>query len=289
MKKYTKHLLTAAGISLLVCSAAHAETAETGADPALQLTMRQTAHKTPEQQLVEQPIREIARAPQEMPAASAGQAATQTPKAEHMLVEQPGQSPQETAPLSAEQPPAQTMQKATPPALSYLYESKVYGYRMMCPKAPVGVIPASMLYEGRKGEVLIFDNEEYNIKHAWVVLVDAFSDDALPDLNTIDREQAETLLKGIMGSNGYEGIMLVNLTEYNKAIFATTAKEIEIDEDGNGTVDATAKADTQMAVLFFRGAAGERYGLELIDNPDLRAASVAAFIAGARTLTAVQK
>ena len=285
MKKYTKHLLTAAGISLLVCSAAHAETAETGADPALQLTMRQTAQKTPEQQLVEQPIREIARTPQEMPAA------IQTPKAapEHMLVEQPGQSPQGTAPLSAEQPPAQTMQKATPSALSYLYESKVYGYRMMCPKAPVGVIPASMLYEGRKGEVLIFDNEEYNIKNAWVVLVDAFSDDALPDLNTIDREQAETLLKGIMGSNGYEGIMLVNLTEYNKAIFAMTAKEIEIDEDGDGTVDATAKADTQMAVLFFRGAAGERYGLELIDNPDLRAASVAAFIAGARTLTAVQK
>ena len=47
----------------------------------------------------------------------------------------------------------------------------------MCPKAPVGVIPASVLYEGRKGEVLIFENEEYNIKYAWVVLVDAFSAD----------------------------------------------------------------------------------------------------------------
>ena len=91
-----------------------------------------------------------------------------------------------------------------------------------------------------------------------------------------------------MGSNGYEGIMLINLTEDNKAIFATTAKEIEIDEDGDGTPDATAKADSQMAVLFFRGANGMRYGLELIDNPELRASSVSAFLAGARTMQALQ-
>ena len=78
--------------------------------------------------------------------------------------------------------------------------------------------------------------------------------------------------------------MLVNVTEANKAIFAMTAKEIEIDEDGDGTPDATATADNQMAVLFFRGENGERYGLELIDNPTLRPASVAPFLAGAATL-----
>ena len=78
--------------------------------------------------------------------------------------------------------------------------------------------------------------------------------------------------------------MLINLLEDNKAIFATTAKEVEIDEDGDGVTDATATADTQMAVLFFRGKNGERYGLELIDNPDLRSASVSAFLAGAHTL-----
>lgn len=171
------------------------------------------------------------------------------------------------------------------PALTYLYESKEYGYRIMCPKRPVGVIPAATLFENRKGEILIFENEEYNIKHAWVILVDAFSDTAVPDLNTINPEDATKLLAGIMGSNGYEGIMLVNLTEHNKAIFAMTAKEVEIDEDGDGVVDATATADNQMAVLFFRGANGARYGLQLMDNPTLRAASVSEFLAGARTLT----
>ena len=192
-------------------------------------------------------------------------------------------------PVGTESATPAATQTIAPDALTYSYESKTYGYRIMCPQKPVGVIPASALYDDREGEILIFDNEEYNIKYAWVVLVDAFSADALPNLNSIDREQAETLLKGIMGSNGYEGIMLVNLTERNKAIFAMTAKEIEIDEDGDGVVDAAAHADTQMAVLFFRSANGERYGLELIDNPELRAASVSAFVEGARTLAGAQK
>ena len=66
-----------------------------------------------------------------------------------------------------------------------------------------------------------------------------------------------------------------------------TAKEVQIDEDGDGKPDATATTDGQMAVLFFRGENGARYGLELIDNPELRAASVSDFLAGARTMHAL--
>lgn len=179
--------------------------------------------------------------------------------------------------------PAQTV-SAEVPALSYLYESSAYNYRVMCPQKPVGVIPASALFENREGEILIFENEEYHIKYAWVVLVHAFPEEALPNLNTINPEEATELLKRIMGSNAYEGIMLVNVTEENKGIFAVTAKEIEIDENGDGTPDATATANGQMAALFFRGENGACYGFELIDNPALRASSVAAFLAGAGTL-----
>ena len=174
-----------------------------------------------------------------------------------------------------------------PSILSYSYESPAYGYRVMCPKRPLGVIPASTLFENREGEILIFENEEYHIKYAWVVLVNAFPEEALPNLNAIDPEEAARLLWNIMGSNGYEGIMLVPLTDNNKAIFAMTAKEIEIDEDGDGVIDGTATTDNQMAVLFFRGDNGARYGFELIDNPELRAASVSDFLAGARTLHAL--
>lgn len=179
--------------------------------------------------------------------------------------------------------PAAT-QTIAPDALTYSYESKTYGYRIMCPQKPVGVIPASALYDDREGEILIFDNEEYNIKYAWAVFVNAFSDTSVPNLNTINPEDAVNLLERIQHSNGYEGIMLINLSDTNKAIFAMTAKEVDIDEDGDGVVDATAKADNQTAVMFFRGANGQRYGLELIDNPTFRAKSVATFMAGARTM-----
>lgn len=188
---------------------------------------------------------------------------------------------------------AQTEQKsasvnAATAELSYAYESTAYGYRIMCPKKPVGIIPASTLFENREGEVLIFDNEEYHIKYAWVILVNAFPEKALPNLNTVSPEEAATLLQKIMGSNGYEGIMLINLTDSNKAIFAMTAKEVDIDEDGDGTPDVTATANNQMAVLFFRGENGVRYGVELIDNPELRASSVNTFLAGGRTLHTLQ-
>ena len=175
--------------------------------------------------------------------------------------------------------PAAT-QTIAPDTLTYSYESKTYGYRIMCPQKPIGVIPASALYDDREGEILIFDNEEYNIKYAWAVFVNAFSDTSVPNLNTINPEDAVNLLERIQHSNGYEGLMLINLSDTNKAIFAMTAKEVDIDEDG----DATAKADNQTAVMFFRGANGQRYGLELIDNPTLRAKSVATFMAGARTM-----
>ena len=178
----------------------------------------------------------------------------------------------------------ESMESHAEPILTYPYESTTYRYQIMCPQRPVGVIPASALFENREGEILIFENEEYHIKYAWVILVNAFPEETLPNLNTIDPEQAAELLSKIMGSNGYEGIMLANLTEGNKAIFAMTAKEVEIDEDGDGTPDATATTDRQMAVLFFRDRYGARYGVELIDNPQLRASSVSAFLAGARTL-----
>ncbi len=185
--------------------------------------------------------------------------------------------------LAAEQAPAAATQSAEA-ALPYTYTSQQYGYTIQCPQKPVGVIPASALYEDKKGEVLIFDNDGYNIKYAWVVLTDAFDNKSVPDLNKLKEPEAEKLLSGIMGSNGYEGIMLVNLNAKNKAIYAVTAKEVEIDENGDGQIDGVAKADTQMAVAFFRTEKGNRYGVELIDNPDLRESSLAAFQKGITTL-----
>ena len=169
-------------------------------------------------------------------------------------------------------PKAEQAQQASATAavgLPYTYQSKDYGFTIQCPQEPAGVIPASALYEGKQGEVLIFDHEEYNIKYAWLVLKDAFSNSAVPDLNKIGDAEASNLLRGIMGSNGYEGIMLVPVNDHNKGIYAVTAKVLEVDTDGDGKPDTTAEANSQMAVTFFRGADGERYAVELYETPEL--------------------
>ena len=164
-------------------------------------------------------------------------------------------------------------------ALSYVYTSKKYGYTINCPQKP-NVIPASELYEGKEGEILIFDNDGYNIKNAWVVLKNAFDTYAMPDLNTLNEYDARKYLSLLMRSNGYEAMELINRTEKDKAIYAITAKEVEIDTDGDGEPDMTAKSDTQMAVTFFRGNKGGCYSVQLIDNPELRDTAIDLFQKG---------
>lgn len=159
----------------------------------------------------------------------------------------------------------------------YMFASTNYGYALLCPHRPLGVVPASMLYEGQKGDIIVFDNEEYNIKHAWVVLVDAFDNKAVPDLNKISEADATTYLEKLMKSSAYEGISLVNITADNKGIFGVSAKEVEVDTNGDGQFDATAVAETQEAVTFFRSEKGRCIAMHLIDNPVLRQESITSF------------
>ena len=174
---------------------------------------------------------------------------------------------------------AQAAADQTQPEAGYTYTSKVYGYTIQCPKKP-NVIPASMLYEGKKGEVLIFDNDGYNIRNAWVILTNAFDDKKIPNLNKLKEDDAKKYLSELMSRNGYEGVMLINLSASNKAIYAITAKTVDIDTDGDGKVDATATANSQMAVTFFRGNKNGRYSVQLIDNPVLRDSALKDFQKG---------
>mgnify|MGYP002626231536 CR=1 FL=1 len=167
---------------------------------------------------------------------------------------------------------------------SYVYTSTKYGYTINCPQKP-NVIPADSLYEGKEGEILIFANEGYTINHAWVIIKNAFEDSKVPDLNTIDEEAAKSYLNGLMNSNGYEAIELINRNATDKAIYAITAKEMEIDTDGDGQPDTVATANSQMAVTFFRGNKGGRYSIQLIDNPELRDTAIDSFQKGVVSFT----
>lgn len=156
-------------------------------------------------------------------------------------------------------------------ASTVLYTSAEYGFSIPCPKKP-NVIPISALYENKKGEVLIFENEEYFIKHAWVIEVDAFNDEQVPDFNSFTGETGAQYLNKM--KKNYDDVGLGPIGENNIAFFGITAKQIEIDTDGDGKPDTVAEVDTQTMNVFFRTPKGGHYHVQLIDNPVLRAESM---------------
>lgn len=156
-------------------------------------------------------------------------------------------------------------------ATAVVYTSPTYGFTIPCPKKP-NVIPLSALYEGKKGEVLIFENEEYFIKHAWAIFVDAFTDDKVPNFNELTGQTAEEYLRKM--KKNYEDVALAPISENNIAFFGITAKQIEIDTTGDGKPDTVAEVDTQTFDVFFRTPKGGHYHIQLIDNPVLRAESM---------------
>lgn len=172
--------------------------------------------------------------------------------------------------------------KAAAIELPYTYTSKEYGYTIKTPKKP-NVIAANLLYEGKTGEILIFDNEEYNIKKAWVVIKDAFDGSKVPDYNTMSADESKKYLKDLVASNGYEGAMLVPLANNNKAVYAITAKVLDVDTDGDGKPDATVTASSQNAVVFFRTPDKKCYSMLLIDNPELTDSAIEEFQQGLLT------
>ena len=167
--------------------------------------------------------------------------------------------------------------------LPYKYTSPAYGYTIMCPKKP-NVVPAANFYgdPNKKGEVLVFDNVEYDVRYGWIFLEDAFSESS-PDWNALSEADAESVLNEIMASNPYEAIRIMPMNDHNKCMYALTAKEIEFDTTGDGIPDTKATTDRQMVVTFFRGDDGGRYSMQLMDNPVLRELSVATFQAALTT------
>ncbi len=168
-------------------------------------------------------------------------------------------------------------------AEAYTYTSERYGYCMDCPQKPVGVIPASMLYADKKGDVLIFANDGYQIQKAWLVLVDGFNDKDIPNLNKISDADAKKLAQNLLEHNGYAEVKIVPVNAENKGLYAVTAKQVEVDTNGDGKPDTVATADNQMAVTFFRGNRGGRFSVQLIDNPTLTQANIDEYRAGMST------
>ncbi len=174
----------------------------------------------------------------------------------------------------------------------YKYVSINYGYSIECPSTP-RVVPAEIFFDDntKKGDVLVFDFEvandgSYNVKRAWVILFDAFNTNAVPDFNVAQKQLIDQYLTELQ-KQGYEGLTLVDITKDNKGILGITAKEIEIDEDGDGKPDGIATADYQSAVAFFRMSDNRCVAAQLIGSNDLNEAAVNNFRTALSTIKKV--
>lgn len=159
---------------------------------------------------------------------------------------------------------------------SYEYVSRDYNYSIICPKRP-NVVPASIVYDDptKKGEVLVFENEGYYIKRGWIFLFDAFDSTMIPNFNKDSKKLIDQYIE-VKQKDGFEGLTLIEVTKGNKGVFGITAREIEIDEDGDGTIDGVAVADKQEAVVFFRSELGRCISVELMGD-DLNEAAIKNF------------
>ena len=175
----------------------------------------------------------------------------------------------------------------------YLYASKVYDYAIVCLTKPE-VIPASVLYEDGKyrGEVLLFDYTQgingFEINHGWVILKDGFSDEEVPDLNKLSETEIKALEKKFLTDNVYGEAMVTNISEDNKGLVLITAKQLDLDAEGNGQYETVEVAD-QRAVTYFRTPKGTRYKITLIERPEINEADMQAYRVGVSMFKEVER
>lgn len=167
----------------------------------------------------------------------------------------------------------------------YKYTSQRYGYSIICPTKPT-VVPLSVLFgddEDARGDVLIFKSAGYDISYGWIVMVDAFDEDMIPDDITKQPEaKQKDYVEKFMANSPYEFIRLTEV-DGRSGVYAVDAKEIEVDTNGDGKYDEVMRKESQMIKTFFRGAYGGRFGVMLMENPDLTQGGIAYYQFGLLT------
>ena len=137
-----------------------------------------------------------------------------------------------------------------------------------------------------QGEVLVFANDGYDIKKAWIVMQNAFDEKDLTNLDTISEADAKVLFAKVMAS-GYEYLSLVQIDGHN-ALYGMTSKVKYIDADNDGKPETKVEAENQQLKTFIRGK-NQRYAVILLDNPELLKQDIKEYQAGVLTFREIDK
>lgn len=168
-------------------------------------------------------------------------------------------------------------------SLNYKYTSPRYGYTIMCPGKPT-IVPASMMDETAKGDILIFANKGMEIIKAWIVLVDGYDEGMVPkNLGQMSDEDKAALNKKFCEEYGFGYASVVDLGKDRYGMYCITAKEVDVDTNGDGKFDDVMVASNQMVKTFLEGEFGGRFAICLLDNPVLSKEGIAIYNVGLTT------
>lgn len=169
----------------------------------------------------------------------------------------------ETTPVAetpATETPATTIEQNNEP---YVYTSEDFKFTITCPVKPI-VVENPWQETEKHGELLIFANEGFDIQYGYIVQVDAFDTDQVPDFNKGSTAAIGEYLKDLKEKGGYADARLVNISKKNKGVSAITADKIDVINKETGEVEGEFVADKQYMYTFFRTPEGRCISIQLI-------------------------
>ena len=166
-----------------------------------------------------------------------------------------------TATAFAEDAPEQNAEPADEP---YIYTSEDFQYSIACPIKPLAVIQNPWQEPEKRGEMLVFANDGWTVQYAYLIQVNAFDSDKIPDFNKADKATIDEYLEALKKTNGFAQAELVGITKDNKGIYAVTAETIEVLDKETGEVEGEFVADRQDVFTFFRTPAGRCVSIQLL-------------------------
>ena len=146
----------------------------------------------------------------------------------------------------------------------YVYTSEDFKFTITCPIKPLAVVQNPWQEPEKRGELLVFANEGFDIQYGYIVQVNAFETDQVPDFNKGTLAAIGEYLKDLKEKGGYAEAKLVNITKNNKGVSAITAEKIEVINPETGEVDGEFVADKQYIYTFFRTPEGRCVSVQLI-------------------------
>ena len=110
----------------------------------------------------------------------------------------------------------------------YVYTSEDFKFTITCPFKPIAVVQNPWQETEKRGEMLVFANDGFDVQYGYIIQVNAFETNQVPDFNKGSVAAIGEYLKGLKENNGFADARLVNITKNNKGVSAITADKIDV-------------------------------------------------------------